>query len=192
MEIIKTGAEQDLEKLEGIIQRNVGAFYELGQALMEIRDRKLYKIKKGGEYRTFEAYCRGTWDINSSRARQLIMATETLENVKSVTIVTPATESQARPLVKLDPEQQREAWQKAVQTAPEGKITAAHVSRIVKELTASEKSIQEMQQRKTQLPVDAMAYATEAISLLQRIADDDPKRQEAFDLVIKWFEEKQN
>jgi len=39
-------------------------------------------------------------------------------------------ESQLRPLTKLrnKPDQQREAWQKVVETAPEGKVTAAHVS----------------------------------------------------------------
>lgn len=43
-------------------------------------------------------------------------------------------ESQLRPLTKLrnEPEKQKEAWQKAVETAPEGKVTAAHVYKIVK------------------------------------------------------------
>jgi len=50
-------------------------------------------------------------------------------------------ESQLRPLTKLrdNPEQQREAWQKAVETAPDGKITAAHVSKVVREMTEPEK-----------------------------------------------------
>jgi hypothetical protein len=47
---------------------------------------------------------------------------------------TPDNEAQARPLAKLkDPEQQREAWQRAVATAA-GKITAAHVEQVVKEM----------------------------------------------------------
>jgi len=49
-------------------------------------------------------------------------------------------ESQLRPLVTLrnDPGKQREAWQKAVETAPEGKVTAAHVARVVKGMTEPE------------------------------------------------------
>lgn len=47
-------------------------------------------------------------------------------------------ERQLRPLSKLDPDQQREAWQQAVATAPDGKVTAAHVYRIVKEMTHPE------------------------------------------------------
>ena len=48
-------------------------------------------------------------------------------------------ESQLRPLTKLkdNPDQQKEAWQKAVETAPEGKVTAAHVSKVVNELTGN-------------------------------------------------------
>jgi hypothetical protein len=59
------------------------------------------------------------------------MSSESVNNIKSVTIVTPITESQCRPLSKLEPDQQREAWQKAVETAPAGKVTAAVVSKVV-------------------------------------------------------------
>ena len=48
------------------------------------------------------------------------------------------TEYQIRPLSKLEPAQQREAWQKAVDTAPDGKVTAAHVSKVVKEITGEQ------------------------------------------------------
>lgn len=44
-------------------------------------------------------------------------------------------EGQLRPLARLEPDQQREAWQKAVDTAPGGKVTAAHVANVVKEVT---------------------------------------------------------
>jgi len=44
-------------------------------------------------------------------------------------------ETQLRPLNRLEPAQQREAWQKAVDTAPDGKVTAAHVYKIVKDMT---------------------------------------------------------
>jgi hypothetical protein len=47
-------------------------------------------------------------------------------------------ERQLRPLSKLEPAQQREAWQKAVSTAPEGKVTAAHVSKVVREMSGEQ------------------------------------------------------
>lgn len=57
---------------------------------------------------------------------------------------TTIPESQLRPLVSLrnNPDQQREAWQQAVSTAPDGKVTAAHVTKIVKEMTTKETIIE--------------------------------------------------
>jgi len=95
---------------------------------MEIRGRELYKHKNGGAYETFEAYCRGVWDFTDRYARYLLASTEVVENVSGGTIV-PVSESQARPLARLEPEQQREAWAKAVETAPEGKVMAAPTAR---------------------------------------------------------------
>jgi hypothetical protein len=48
--------QQDLETLESAIRKNLSSFYEVGRALLEIRDRKLYCDVAGHE--TFEAYCR--------------------------------------------------------------------------------------------------------------------------------------
>jgi len=42
----------DLERLEGVIHKNLQAFYAVGRALMDIRDKELYLIKNGGEYQT--------------------------------------------------------------------------------------------------------------------------------------------
>lgn len=41
------------------------------------------------------------------------------------------TERHMRPLAKLEPEEQRAAWQQVVESAPNGKITAQHVQRVV-------------------------------------------------------------
>jgi hypothetical protein len=63
-------------------------------------------------------------------AYQLIDSASVIENVRNCgqTETIPTNEFQARPLARLDPEQQREAWQKAVSTAPDGaKVTAAEI-----------------------------------------------------------------
>jgi hypothetical protein len=41
-------------------------------------------------------------------------------------------ESHLRPLSGLEPGQQREAWQEAIRTAPNGRVTGAHVARVVR------------------------------------------------------------
>jgi len=67
------------------------------------------------------------------RASQLISAAEVVENVNNCLQILPINEAQARPLTQLDPEQQREAWAWAVETAPDGKITGAHVQSVIDE-----------------------------------------------------------
>ena len=107
-----------LDELEAVIQKNIGAFYEVGRALMEIRDSGLYRDVMG--YDTFEAYCKERWDMSKMHAYRLMDSFKVVESVKSNQLVTPATESQTRPLARLEPDQQRTAWQRAVETAPEG------------------------------------------------------------------------
>jgi hypothetical protein len=96
-------------------------------------------------------------------------------------------ERQLRPLTKLrdNPEAQKEAWQRAVETAPEGKVTAAHVARVVKEMTGEEKAAPP---QKLLEPSDAMAFAAIAISQLERIHPKDPKRLEALNKVERWIQ----
>lgn len=129
---IISGAEAErLIGLETVIERGLNTFVDVGTALLEIRDSRLYRTA----FDTFEDYCRQRWGMVASRARQLIAAAEVAGNLESVTNVTlfPATESQARPLVQLEPEEQRIVWQQAVESAPNGKVTAAHVQSVVDE-----------------------------------------------------------
>jgi ParB family chromosome partitioning protein len=52
-------------------------------------------------------------------------------------------ERQMRPLTSLSPDTQIEAWQRAMDTAPGGKITAAHVQHVVDELTRDTETYEE-------------------------------------------------
>ena len=131
MEVVITQNKEELERLEGIIDRNVGGFYQTGMALMEIREAKYYHNVMG--YETFEEYCKKRWDMGRIYAWRLIEATEARNNLLPIGNIS-ATEGQLRPLTKFkdDPGKQIEAWQQAVATAPDGKVTAAHVYKIVK------------------------------------------------------------
>ena len=108
--------QSELTKLsqnEAIIERGLKTFVDVGQALLTIRDGKLYRR----DYGTFEDYCRERWGMSDRRARMMIDASETMATLKTGTIVPvyPQTESQARPLTSLPPEQQAAAWQQAVE-----------------------------------------------------------------------------
>lgn len=123
----------ELAQYEETIQRGIGTFVEVGQALLAIRDQRLYRA----EFGTFEDYCRERWGFSDRHARRLIDASSTIINIESGPTGSglPVTEREIRPLTKLEPDQQREAWQRAVETAPDGKITAGHVQRVVDEMT---------------------------------------------------------
>lgn len=174
----------DLERLEGIITRNLQSFYEVGRALMEIRDRELYRDALG--FPTFESYCKAKWSFTRQTAYQFIDSAKVIENVSDC-LQKPSNEYQTRPLARLTPEKQREAWKEAVETAPEGKVTAAHVYKIVKGMEEPTMKKAEPAPREPQEPSDAMVFAGIAISQLERIHPKDPRREEALRKVENWI-----
>lgn len=124
-----------LVECEGVIERGLNTFYEVGAALAEIRESRLYRISHG----TFEDYCRERWGMNRAHANRLISAAGVVDNLDPIGSI-PTTESQARELAPLEPEVQKAVWQIALKTAPvndEGKpsITAAHIKSVADVLT---------------------------------------------------------
>lgn len=57
-----------LASCEAIIERGITSFVEVGKALTQIRDAKLYRAT----HKTFDAYCKDRWEIGRSRAYELI------------------------------------------------------------------------------------------------------------------------
>ena len=182
MENAITKNTAELEHLESVIKQNIGAFYEVGRALMEIRDKGLYRDVLG--FDTFEAYCKSRWSFTRQTAYQFIDSAKVIENVSDC-LQKPLNEYQTRPLARLEPEQQREAWQKAVETAPEGKVTAAHVYKIVKEMSPEQPKTKAPLQ--PTIPEHAVYFAQIAISQLERISADDPTKEKALDMVMDWI-----
>lgn len=127
--------KSQLTELEATIERGLQTFYEVGTALLSIRESRLYRA----DYDTFEAYCQKRWNMTRWYANRVIASAGVIENL--VTIVTkenplplPATESQVRPLVQLEPAKQVEVWQHVVETVGNDKITARHVEQAVERL----------------------------------------------------------
>ncbi len=111
-------------------KRTSPASSKLGDALVNIRNERLYR-----SYGTFEAYCKERWGFERRHAYRLIEAVGVNENVSHGTQIKPSSERQLRPLSRLEPEQQKKVWKKAVQTSPKGKVTAKHVQEVVEELS---------------------------------------------------------
>jgi hypothetical protein len=130
MEVAIIKNSQELERLEGIITHTLQSFYESGRALMEIRDKLYYRDVLGHE--TFEGYLKKRWGIQRAHGYRLMESAKVYDNVSPIGDIKPTAETQIRPLYRLEPVQQREAWQQAIKIASDSKVTAAHVSKVVR------------------------------------------------------------
>jgi len=121
----------ELADCEGILERGLCTFFEVGNALLTIRENRLYRDK----YSTFKQYCKNRWNIGRSYACRVMGAAERLRLLPSEeTVPRPANEFQMRPFLKLAPEEFPGAWKRAVKTAKEGKITSSVVQAVIREL----------------------------------------------------------
>lgn len=116
-----------LIQCESVIERGLHTFIDVGNALLEIRDNRLYRE----QYSTFEDYCRERWNIQRAHAYRMIEAAKLNTILSPIGDILPITESQARPLTSLEPEEQITVWQRVVETAPAKGITASHVQDVV-------------------------------------------------------------
>jgi hypothetical protein len=122
LDVIERG---ELRKAESAIEKGQQTFMEVGNALMTIREGKLYRE----EHKTFQAYCHSRWGFDDSRARQLIAAAKVTETVTNVTL---SSEAVAREVNKVPEEKRQEVVEKATEKADGKPITA----RAIKEAAA--------------------------------------------------------
>jgi len=99
-----TPSTLSLPELERVIERGQQTFIEVGRALLEIRDRRLYRET----YATFEAYCRERWGWNRRYANRQIDAARVVDAV-GPTGPKPESEREARAMLdRLDPEEREQ------------------------------------------------------------------------------------
>lgn len=121
-----------LGRLEQVISKGIQSFVEVGNALLQIRDHKLYRLR----HKTFESYCQEKWGIGRRQANNLISAVEVVGDLgsaipKSSPVTPPTSVRQVSPLARLPKEERREAWQEIVETAPNSKPTGKHAEKVV-------------------------------------------------------------
>jgi hypothetical protein len=86
---------EHLKRLETIVQRGLDTDLEVGDALAEINDTRLYRAS----HPTFAAYLRDRWGISRTHGDQLIHAAEAAgQSSGGVDSPAPGTRSEARPL----------------------------------------------------------------------------------------------
>lgn len=148
-----------LSELEDKIERGLQTFVEVGDALSEIRDDRLYRES----HSTFEDYCRERWGFNRQRASQLIQNS----TVSKILDSPPATESHVTELAALkdEPEQMAEAWQEAqvLATTQARPVTAADVREAVQ--TVQDVPVGVRKQAKQQQLIQSIVSRMEGVEL---------------------------
>jgi len=136
--LLSVPEQRRLEQLEGVIERGLASFIEVGEALVEIRDQRLYRAS----HQSFDAYCLARWGFRRAHAHRLVQSAKVIRAL-SPTGDTPTKERHARELAPLLPEpgQLREAWSDARQQADRNgvQLTAAHVREAVESRVSPER-----------------------------------------------------
>lgn len=172
MEILNIEESHELERCEVVIKQGLQTFIEVGQALMTIREKRLYRIG----FKTFEDYCTYKWGMVQQSATRLIRAYETVTNLQSEPMgsVLPQSERQIRPLTSLEPEIQKEVWTEVVKTHGD-KITAAKVQAVVNDWKPVNQEIKEIKSE----PMFAISTPEELLKKAKEVAKEraEVKRQ---------------
>jgi hypothetical protein len=119
-----------LETLETTISKGMDTFVEVGSALAEIRDSRLYRQY----HRSFDAYCRDQWDLGKSQAYRLITASEVVGDLSRARdesdedVPLPTSGRQAEELAKADPADRVDVMREA---AEDGPVTSSRIKEAV-------------------------------------------------------------
>jgi len=122
-----------LLELETTIERGLSTFLEVGQALLEIREQRLYRAA----YKDFESYCRERWHFSAHHGarilRSIVVARHLLEGPADpkdgdCPLPRSLSETLLRPLTALEPSLQQSVWRLA------NKINDKPTPRVLKSL----------------------------------------------------------
>jgi hypothetical protein len=114
---------QRLAELEKMIAKGKKTFVEVGLALAEIRDLRLFRP----EYSSFRDYCQEKWGWNKSYAYYMIDSAEVVKALPEKVSTIVDSEAAARELAKVEPEQRAVVVEEIV---AEGKpVTAKEIKR---------------------------------------------------------------
>lgn len=115
--------ERDLkDQCEEVIRAGLTTFAEVGQALLTVRDQRLYR----DHYPTFEEYAAGKWQISRPRAYELMRATAIVSAIADIGLPAPVNEGQARELARVPEADRPEVWRRTL-TDTDGHPTATAI-----------------------------------------------------------------
>ena len=116
---LTTREQREFVRAERTIAKGLKSFLEVGMALKEIRDKRLYRQ----QYDTFEEYCIRRWELSRPRAYRTLLGIGSHGRFvydRRHASCCRITEWQVRPLSRLKlPDQRERAWNVALDRAAE-------------------------------------------------------------------------
>jgi hypothetical protein len=154
-----------LAELEQIVQRGLATFREVGAALLEIRERRLYRET----HATFEDYCRERWHMPRQHADRYIRSAKVAELMNPIGFIPNAAQArELEPLLR-EPERMHEAFAEARKHAGARPLTA----RLLRETVDAIQAV-----RTPPAPLDEDTLHRQRLA---RVADELARLAEALD-----------
>jgi len=165
--------QKDLVKLEKVIRAGWQTFVEVGTALAEVRDRRLYRDKYGD---SFENYCREELGFSRPYAYNLIGSAEVNRQMSSIEDIEikPINEAQCRELIPVPAEKRPEAWKKVITLAGDKPLTAKLVHQAVAEFKPKNKKTKTKPTAITK--PKGIAAALKLLDEIEELAEDADKK----------------
>jgi len=93
-----------------LIEQGRTRFVKVGEALLRIRDKKLYREN----YRTIDAYLKERWGFGRVYALNQIDSSEVVENLVKKALPAPADEGTERAIGRLSKRDQPKVWKEVL------------------------------------------------------------------------------
>lgn len=182
-DIITLEESKRLLELEKTVTAGLQSWIEVGEALIEIRDSRLYRV----EASTFEEYCQIKFKMSDRHARSLMSGAPVARKIGSVL---PLSQRAAVELVKVSEEKRQEIFEKAAETAKGSVPTAREIKQVVEMEVMDQKpeTIEQPEPAPTPSKIinKGLQYWSEAMAVLEKITPHDLSREDALKEAISY------
>jgi len=123
-----------LEKLEKLVTEGIRGSIVAAKALWKIKSHDSGTLWKTAGYKTFQEYCKATWNYGAAHTYRLADAGQFVEDLEDSPIgekVLPRNEAQIRPVLDLPMERRIEFWKEKIIDLGPDQITARTISKAV-------------------------------------------------------------
>ena len=134
----KVWSQQEIKReaeLRDVVDRGQTTFVDVGLAVAEIRDSKLYLL----QYDTFEEYCEKNWGWTRQRLYQIMDAGQIHEALPQNVKQCLTSEKSVRALKPVPPKQRPAVVREAVKESPNGHVSARAITEAAQRVVAPTK-----------------------------------------------------